>query len=277
MPTQVQKEYNMKQVTWSRPDGLEYWHITDDLIDKGGHLLIGGKTGSGKSVVINDYLYSLTARRTPASARFVLIDPKRVELKAWAATPFCWIYANEQSAIISALDAVIAEMEDRYRRMESSFQRLYSGSEIWVVVDELGDLMTTCRRDFLPRMQRIAQLGRAARINLICGTQSPSRKTIPAELTLNFTHQLALNCRSAIESKQIIGIAGAETLPRYGVGLMNDPTNGVRMLKIPMTSDNEIYERIRVWQDPARKHVQRTNLLKRMFLMLTREYLANCG
>lgn len=267
----------MKQVTWSRPDGLEYWHITDDLIDNGGHLLIGGITGSGKSVVINDYLYSLTARRTPVSARFVLIDPKHVELKKWAMTPFCWMYANEPQPIIAALDAVIEEMMNRYRQMEDAFQEMYTGSEIWVVVDELGDMMTTCKRDFLPRLQRIAQLGRAARVNLICGTQSPSRQTIPAALTLNFTHLLALRCRSAIESRQIVGVPGAETLPQYGVGMMLTPGKGVQKYRIPMTSKEEIYERIRVWQDPARKHVQRTNLLTRIFTGFTREYRATCG
>ena len=255
----------MKQVSWSRPDGLAYWHLTDDLIDKGGHLLIGGITGSGKSVVINDYLYSLTAKRTPASAKFVLIDPKHVELKKWAMTPFCWLYANEPKPIINALDAVIAEMMNRYRQMENAFQEMYTGSEIWVVVDELGDMMTTCKKEFLPRLQRIAQLGRAAKVNLICGTQSPSRQTIPAALTLNFTHLLALRCRSAIESRQIVGVAGAEKLPQYGVGMMLTPGNAVNYYKIPMTSKEDIYERIRVWQDPARKSVESRGWLKRIF------------
>ena len=250
----------MKEITWNRPAGLEYWHMTDDLINNGGHLLIGGKTGSGKSVAINDYIWSITARRTPASAKFVLIDPKRVELRPWARTPFTWIYADEQRAIINALDSVIAEMERRYEEMGETRQRLYRGAEIWVIVDELGDLMTTCRKEFLPRMQRIAQLGRAAKVNMICGTQSPSRKTIPAELTLNFTHTLALNCRSAIESKQIVGVPGAEILPRYGYGLMNDPTNGLQTLEIPMTTDDEIMERIRVWTSPERKTEEKSGL-----------------
>lgn len=250
----------MKQIIWNRPDGLEYWRITDDLIDNGGHLLIGGITGSGKSVVINDYLYSLTARRTPANAKFVLIDPKRVELIEWADTPFCWIYANEPQPIIAALDAVIEEMMNRYAVMEERRQKMYTGSEIWVVVDELGDMMTTCKRDFLPRLQRIAQLGRAARVNLICGTQSPSRQTIPAALTLNFTHLLALRCRSAIESRQIVGVPGAETLPQYGVGMMLTPGKGVQMYRIPMTSEAEIAQRISVWTSPERMTIKKSGL-----------------
>lgn len=250
----------MKQIIWNRPDGLEYWHLTDDLIDNGGHLLIGGITGSGKSVVINDYLYSLTARRTPASARFVLIDPKHVELKKWAVTPFCWMYANEPQPIIAALDAVIDEMMNRYRQMENASQEMYTGSEIWVVVDELGDMMTTCKRDFLPRLQRIAQLGRAARVNLICGTQSPSRQTIPAALTLNFTHKLALRCCSAIESRQIVGLPGAEKLPQYGVGMMFTPGKGVHMYRIPMTEKADIAQRIAVWTSPERMTVKKSGL-----------------
>lgn len=260
----------MNQNTYAIPANLRYWKMCDDLIDGGGHLLVGGRTGSGKSVVINDYLYSITAKRTPRGARFVLIDPKKVELEAWRSAPFCWIYADEQDMIIKALDAVICEMENRYRQMKAARLRMFNGCEIWVVVDELGDMMTTNRKEFLPRMQRIAQLGRAARINLICGTQSPSRKTIPAELTLNFTHLLALNCRSAIESKQIVGIPGAEELPRHGVGIMQT-TMGVQYISIPMTSEEAIAERIRAWQqtiparnqEPQRRQTQ--GWLMRMF------------
>ena len=235
---------------------LRYWRMCDDLIDGGGHLLVAGQTGSGKSVVINDYLYSLTAKRTPANAKFVLIDPKKVELDVWKYTPFCWIYADDQRSIVAALDSVINEMGKRYSVMKNARQKVYSGSEIWVIVDELGDMMTMYKRDFLPRLQRIAQLGRAAKINLICGSQSPARKVIPAELTLNFTHKLALKCDTKIESRQVVGIAGAEELPRHGVGIMKTPA-GIEQISIPMTCEEAIAERVRTWASPVKR--QREN------------------
>lgn len=244
----------MKEITWNRPGNLVYWKMCEELLDNGGHMLIAGRTGSGKSVTINDYLYSITALRTPASARFVLIDPKRVELKPWSLTPFTWIYANEQRTIVNALDAVIAEMERRYKQMEKTFETLYRGCEIWVIIDELADLMTTCRREFLPRLQRVLNLGRAARINVIMGTQSPSRKTIPAEIQLNTTYALALSCKSAVESRQVLGVKGAEDLPRYGYGMMSSP-EGITTIKIPMTPKDEIFNRIKMWTEPERKTV----------------------
>lgn len=244
----------MKHIAWTRPAGMFYWNMCNDLIDKGGHLLVAGQTGSGKSVVINNYLYSITAKRTPASAKFVLIDPKKVELDKWKNTPFCEFYADERDSIVAALDYVICEMDSRYYSMKKAGQELYTGPELWVVVDELGDLMTMWKRECLVKLQRIAQLGRASKIFLIAGSQSPAREVIPAKLTINFTHKLALHCDSPIESRQIVGMKGAEALPRYGAGIMKTP-GGTYQLIIPMTSKAAIAERIRIWTSPDRRRV----------------------
>ena len=186
------------------------------------HTLIGGCTGSGKSVLINSFIgYEY---QTYPSDRFIFIDPKRVELIKYRDTRPCFLYASENVDIINALKKAIDVMETAYKEMQAKGLNESDKAHLYVVIDELADLMTQrdVRAVIFPMLQRIAQLGRAAHIHLICATQAPSRKVIPAELTLNFTMRIALRCATAIESKQVLnGFDGAELLPRYGECLIN--------------------------------------------------------
>jgi len=107
--------------------------------------------------------------------------------------------------------------------------------------------MVTCKKEVMPKLQRIAQLGRASGIKLICATQSPSRKVIPAELVLNFDGRVALHCVSPIESRQILNRKGAELLPSYGKALTF--VNGkFYEANIPMIPRTEIDRVIRFWE-----------------------------
>lgn len=235
-----------RQKYWENPGGMRYWLFAEDYLNDPGHLLIAGTTGSGKSVAIDDILWTMTAVRTPGSARYLLIDPKRVSLKKWNDTPFSLGYASENRQIIRAMDYAINLMMDRFKEMDRQGVDIYQGPAVYVVIDELGDLMTTCRREFLPRAQRLLQLGRAAKVFCIMGSQSPSRKVLCAELLINVTHRLGLRCKSAIESRQVIGMPGCESLPRYGQGYWDDP-NGTKLITVPMTSRSDIEERVRWW------------------------------
>lgn len=192
-----------------------------DRLFQDSHILIGGTNGSGKSVLINNIMYNLISKRAyfandPESVSFVLIDPKRVELYKYIELPHTIGYACENDQIIEYLKRVVVTMERRYEKMREKGITLYDGCYIVVVIDELADLMTTCKKEVMPLLQRIAQLGRAAKIKLIAATQAPNRKVIPAELILNFTGRVALRCLSPIESRQILNLTGAELLPRYG-------------------------------------------------------------
>lgn len=201
---------------------LTYYKQYRELIDAP-HLLVAGATGSGKSVFLRGFLMTLTALRTPENAGLVLIDPKRVELTEWAKTRHKSGYACELSDALFLLDRCIDLMEYRYRELQATGAVEWEGGDIYIVIDELADLMLTDPLSVRPRLQKILQLGRAAHIHLIAATQAPSRKVIPAELTLNFTHKLALRCDSAIESRQVINTTGAETLPLHGVGILRKP------------------------------------------------------
>lgn len=215
------------------------------------HLLIGGTTGCGKSVLINTILYSLLTQKNAASAALVLIDPKRVELSKYKKLPFVKRYAQEPFDVIAALNDSIRVMERRYKQMEARGVVQWYGSPVYVVIDELADLMTTDGRNEIRRLlQRLLQLGRAANVHIIAATQAPSRKIIPAELILNFTDRVALRCKSPIESRQIIGVKGAESLPRYGIGLY-DSAYGLLRVEIPYTPQSELKSKIEYWAASA--------------------------
>lgn len=223
---------------------MGYYPYFAELLESN-HILIGGKTGSGKSVLLNDFLYTLLAH-SPVKSQFLLIDPKRVELCWYRDLEHCLGYANTTDGAVDLLNKAIGIIESRYKQMEKKHLRLWDGGSVYVVIDELADLMTTSKKVVLPLLQRIAQVGRASKVFLVACTQSPSRLTIPAALTLNFTCRMALQCFSAIESRQIIGENGAELLPRYGQCLVRD-NDGLKKISVPLTNDSKLTERINFW------------------------------
>ena len=235
---------------WKKP-AFEVWGFCEDLTEAP-HLLIAGATGAGKNVLLDDIIWTLLGSKTPGEAQLVLIDPKRVELTKYRKTPFCARYASEPGDIISAVDSVIAEMERRYKEMQRKGENQYKGAHLYLIVDELADLMITMKKDILPRLQKLAQLGRSARVHIWACSQSPSRLTIPAALTLNFTHKIALRCDSHIESRQVVGVDGAEKLPLHGQAIIKSPGKVYRQA-IPMTEDEDITARIEYWRKARTK------------------------
>ena len=187
-----------------------------DLMLEAPHILIGGTTGSGKSVLIDALIYTIITTKTPQEAHLCFCDPKRVTFTKYRHLPHVERLETEPAEIIQLLREVVETMENRYKRMHSAGVVDYDGTAIYIVIDEIADLMTTCKKEIVPIIQRVAQLGRASNIHLICATQCPNRKIIPAELTVNFGGRVALRCLNAIESRQILNTKGAETLPRYG-------------------------------------------------------------
>lgn len=223
------------------------WKIGDELLSAT-HLLIAGTTGSGKSVLINDIMLSLITKKTPASASVILIDPKRIELSAYKTLPFAKAYVQEPWQVETVLRRTIDEMEQRYKEIARMGLRLWQGGALYIVIDELADLMISGAASQIKRLlQRLLQLGRAAGIHIIAATQAPGRKIIPAELVLNFTDRVALRCLSGIESRQIIGVNGAELLPIYGEAYYRNP-NGLKRVAIPITPENDLQNRIAYWK-----------------------------
>lgn len=217
-----------------------------EMILKSPHCLIGGTTGSGKSVLIDDLIYTIITHNTPHQARILLIDPKRVTFEKYKHLPHVEQIQTENDAIIKLLNDVVFTMENRYKRMREKGLLNYDGTKLYVIIDEIADLMDTAGKRVLPLIQRIAQLGRASEIHLICATQRPSRKTIPAEMVNNFTSRVALRCLNAIESRQLINTKGAETLPQYGKAIYLHCDGQYHNFEIPYLPDI-IQERINFW------------------------------
>jgi S-DNA-T family DNA segregation ATPase FtsK/SpoIIIE len=214
---------------------------TDDLT-KMPHLLLAGSTGSGKSVGINTLLASLLFRLHPSEVKFIIIDPKKIELRAYARLKhhFLAVSPDIQEEIITTPENAVAvlrsvetEMEKRYDRLAAAGvrniqdynERLTSGrlkhSEtvvhrkmpyLVVVIDELADLMITAAREVEEPIARLAQLARAVGIHLVLATQRPSVDVITGVIKANFPARIAYQVASKTDSRTILDMNGAEQL-----------------------------------------------------------------
>ena len=229
--------------TYATPSGTVYTLYKDILRQP--HMLIAGATGSGKSVAVNGIIHTALFD-SPAKVQFILIDPKRVELVQYKNLPHTVRYASEPGDMVQALREALTITENRYRAMQRKGLRKYTGGAVYVIIDELADLMTTNRRQVQPLIQRLAQIGRAANIHLIACTQCPLAAVIPTPIKVNFDARLALRTRSPQDSRNILGISGCEHLPRYGQGYYMTP-EGLTLYNIPMITEDETAAIIKYW------------------------------
>lgn len=234
----------MFRQVWTTPGG-EYKTLYADMLDQP-HLLIAGATGSGKSVIVNSLIYTALLH-SPAAVQLILIDPKRVELSNYRSLPHTLRYASEPGNMPQALEYAMSVTEGRYREMQREHVKKYDGPDLYVVIDELADLMTTNKRQVQPLLQRLCQIGRAARVHVIAATQCPLATVIPTPIKVNFDARVGLRTRSAQDSRNILGVTGCEALPRYGQGYYMTP-EGLTLYNIPMTPQGEIDRLVTYWK-----------------------------
>jgi len=229
------------------------------------HMLIAGATGSGKSVVIHGIINSLLYRNGPEHLRFIMIDPKRVELTLYKDIPHLLtpVITNPKKAIL-ALKWAIKEMERRYSILETEQVRDISTYHttvlnpalkkdaddenlpepmpyIVVVIDELADIMSTYPKELESAIVRLAQMSRAVGIHLILSTQRPSVNVVTGLIKANVPSRVALQVASQVDSKTILDSAGAEKLlgagdMLYQSGEMSKPVR----LQSAFISENEV-------------------------------------
>lgn len=221
-----------------------YYTLYADMLQQT-HILIAGATGSGKSVVINGIMHTALLH-SPNTYEFILIDLKRVELSAYRRLPHTIKYADNIADALSALSMALQIIELRYSEMQRTGSKKYAGSCVYVVIDELADLMTVDKKHVLPLLQRIAQIGRAANVKIIAATQCPLSTVIPTQIKVNFDTIIGLHTRSAQDSRNILGLPGCEQLPRYGQGYYMTPA-GVELYNIPMYDEAEQVRIINHW------------------------------
>ena len=189
------------------------------------HLLIAGATGSGKSVCMNTLICSILFKARPGDVKFLMIDPKMVELTNYNGLPHLLSpVITDLKKAAGALKWVVREMENRYNVFAStgvkdlhSFNELKQGSgeeipQIVVVIDELADLMMVAARDVEDSICRLAQMARAAGIHLLVATQRPSVDVITGLIKANIPSRIAFAVSSQIDSRTILDMAGAEKL-----------------------------------------------------------------
>ncbi len=231
------------------PGGTRYSTLYYDMAQQP-HLLIAGATGSGKSVVINGIIHSLLANHSPVTCGLILIDPKRVELVMYKHLPHTIAYASEPGEPARAMRQAIQIIEQRYQYMQKQGLRKFGGGDVYVIIDELADLMTTDKKTIQPLLQRICQIGRAAKVHVIAATQCPLATVIPTAIKVNFDSRVGLRCRSGQDSRNVLGQTGCENLPRYGQGYYMTP-EGLDRWNLPMVPDEAINALIDYWTSKA--------------------------
>jgi len=214
------------------------------------HLLIAGTTGSGKSVCINTIIVSLLYRLTPDLCKFILIDPKMLELSAYEGIPhlLCPVITDSKKAA-SALGWTVREMNSRYKLMSKDGVRNIDGYNakhklkmpyIIVVVDEMSDLMLVAGKEIENYIQKLSQMARAAGIHIIMATQRPSVDVITGTIKANFPTRISFRVSSKIDSRTILGEQGAEQLLGNGDMLFMSSANRIVRIHGPYVSEKEV-------------------------------------
>ena len=214
------------------------------------HLLIAGTTGSGKSVCINTIIVSLLYKLSPDKCKFILIDPKMLELSAYEGIPhlLCPVITDSKKATC-ALDWTVREMNNRYKLMTKVGVRNIDGYNskhrlkmpyIVVVVDEMSDLMLVAGKEIENYIQKLSQMARAAGIHIIMATQRPSVDVITGTIKANFPTRVSFQVSSKIDSRTILGEQGAEQLLGKGDMLFMSSANRIVRIHGPYISEREI-------------------------------------
>jgi S-DNA-T family DNA segregation ATPase FtsK/SpoIIIE len=235
------------------------------------HLLIAGTTGSGKSVCMNAIISCLLMHASPEEVRFVMIDPKRVELSAFSPIPhlaFSTIVVD-MDKVVGTLQAVIHEMESRYRKFAALAVRNIDGYNrspraqdrlpYWIVIiDELADLMMAAPFEVERQICRLAQLARATGIHLVVATQRPSVDVITGLIKANFPTRIAFAVSSQVDSRTILDMAGAEKLLGRGDMLYMAPDAAKpKRLQGVFVSDDEIERLVEFWTQDRFAEIER--------------------
>lgn len=235
-------------------------NIIADSLEEMPHLLIGGTTGSGKSVCLNALIMSLLYKSDPSILRISMIDPKRVELTQYEDLPHLWApIITEPDLSVKLLRRLTKEMDNRYEifrkegvRNIQGYNQKHKDSPLYyivVIVDELADLMMVAPKEIERLICRLAQMARATGIHLIIATQRPSVDVITGLIKANFPSRIAFAVSSQADSRVILDIGGAEKLLGKG-DMLYAPIWAMKPIRVQgaYVSDEEIERVLNFWK-----------------------------
>lgn len=217
------------------------------------HLLIAGTTGSGKTVCVNSIIISMLFHATPDEIKFIMVDPKMVELAPYNGLPhlLCPVITNAKKAS-AALNWTVSEMEARYQILANETVRNIDAYNkkvdevkkmpyIVVVIDELADLMVVASQEIESAITRLSQLSRAVGIHIILATQRPSVDVITGVIKANFPTRISFKVASKVDSRTVLDANGADKLLGRGDMLFLPPgTSRLIRAQAPLVTDEEI-------------------------------------
>ena len=221
-------------------------------IEKLPHVLIGGATGGGKSVLLNSIAVSLLFKHTPETLRFIIIDPKQVEFSAYAGLPhLLYPVVTDPYKAIDTLAKVCDMIGSRYKQMAQ--RKVKSAGEIGLpsvvlMIDELADLIIVGKKPVEMAVVRIAQLGRAAGVHLIVATQQPTVNVVTSLIKANIPCRVALKTATTSNSMVVLDTKGAEKLTGKGDALLKlpDKVTPIRF-QAPLIESADIAPVIKYW------------------------------
>lgn len=236
------------------------------------HILIAGATGSGKSVCINTIVTGLLMQHGPETLRFVMVDPKMVELPGYNGIPHLYgKVITDVEQVMGALTWLLLQMDDRYRLFRdvgvrnidaynAAMRKQKDGQPlpyIVLVIDELADLMMTAAEDIERQICRLAQMARATGIHLILATQRPSTDVITGLIKANFPTRIAFAVTSQVDSRVILDSPGAERLLGRGdMLLMRSDAGKLQRVQGCFVTDEEIANVVRFWKEASKGEAQ---------------------
>ena len=233
-------------MTFKTPSGARYKHLQNMLEQP--HLLIAGTTGAGKSTLINALIYTALFQ-SPNEVRFVLIDPKGNELIDYIDLPHTERHCCSFESIEKTLADCVLLMDKRYKIMRARREKIYSGTDFYIVIDEYNFIKFRCSKNAETNIKTLAMQGRAAKIHLIIATQRPTSDVIDGCIKSCLPSRVCLRTATRQESKNVLDCYGAETLPRYGEAYYQTPDTMMKptLCSVPYYSQEEIDNQVYFW------------------------------
>ena len=222
-----------------------------DILD-GVHTVIAGVTGSGKSVLLNDIVYTIITNYSGNECEMILCDPKKTEFAKFRKLPHIRRYGDSERTILSALRYAVRIMDERNERASAHPWDDLETTPIYIIIDELADLLQAddrqMKREFTSVLSLLARKSRSANIHLIVATQQPARQNFPSFIQDNFTTKVALRCDTPIQSKQILGATGAENLT-VGNAIIKTERKGYRKVSVPFVQKSELRQAVEACEE----------------------------